>query len=145
MEHIAPIAAVLALVLSLITVGIGAVLKFSLSRMETALAQIELSLRGAINATAKEIDERVDKQGRDFGETVAALREYINLEIRALRKDMTDDQKFVRDTFVRRESFFKLTDALQNELRALSEKIDGKFERLEGKIESVKHLQGPAE
>lgn len=98
-------------------------------------ASIAHDLATEAKKLANDAHTNIDVQGRRFGEVVEALKEKINLDIVAVRKEITDDQKYVRDTFVRRESFYKIADAMHAQMAQLGEKVDNRFERLESKID----------
>lgn len=97
MENHALLVALAGLLVNLLVTVIGGVWK---------LSRLELSLRSAINESSKEIDERIERQGRYFGETVTAVRQKI-----------TDVEIFARDTFIRK-------DELKDQLQALNKKLD---------------------
>lgn len=108
-EHAGIIIAVCGLLLNLVVTVIGGVRAFS---------KLELSLSEKIDASGREIDERIDQQSRQFGETVSALRQKI-----------TDVELYVRDNYVRRESFYKVVDDLgvriEKRIDKLERKLDG--------------------
>lgn len=118
LEHIGTIVAVLSLMLSFVVAGAGAFLKY-------ALSQMEIRLRDAIDKSGREIDERIDIQRREFGESHLALRQKIH-----------EIEVWARDTFVRRDSFYKVSDDLTNSIITLGNKIDTRLERMEEKIDS---------
>lgn len=100
------------------------------------LSRLELSLRNEIRKSHDEVDkkheeaavraeERNDLNVRQFGETVAALRQKIHeLEL------------WVRDTFVRRDGYYKVQEAVEASIKALGDKMDIRLERMEAKIDS---------
>lgn len=126
MEHIAVWIAIANLFLTLFV--IPPVLVWKATRIERALST-------EIKASRDEIDGRIERQDREFGETVTAIREGMNLEVKAMRKEISEDQKFVRDTFIRRESFYKVMESIEMALRALGDKIEARLERMETKID----------
>lgn len=100
------------------------------------LSRVELSLHQAIEKSKKATEDRLDTEARHFGETVAALRQGFAIDMAAVRKEITEEQKFVRDTFMRRESFYKVQEALQVDIRSLGIELKGRLERMETKIDS---------
>jgi hypothetical protein len=100
------------------------------------LSRVEISLREHIDQSKQNAEERVEREAKNFGEAVAALRSGLNLDIQTLRREMTEDQKFVRDTFMRRDSFYKVQETLQNDLKGLRTEIIGRLERMETKIDT---------
>lgn len=100
------------------------------------LSRVEISLREHIDASKQIAETRLDREAKNFGETVTALRSGVNIDFQELRKELTEEQKFVRDTFMRRDSFYKVQEALQNDIRALGAELKGRLERMESKIDS---------
>ncbi len=107
-EHIGPIMAVAGFLLQFFAIIGTGIWK---------LSQVESRLREAIDASGREIDERIDAQARQFGETALALRQKI-----------TDVELYVRDNYVRRESFY-------SNIQELAKRIETRIDRLETKIE----------
>lgn len=108
--------AVAAFVVNLLVLVIGGT--WRLSRMEVAL-------RDEISKSRAEIEERQDRLSRECGESVAAVREKIR-----------EVELFCRDTYVRRDSFYKVADEFSAGMKALGDKIDARLERMEAKIDS---------
>lgn len=130
-ENIGLIVAIAAFLLNFIGTLIGCV--WQLSRVESRL---ELSFQSAITKAKEETEAHVDAQTLRFGETVAALKEKMNLEITALRKEMTDEQKYTRDTFVRRDSFYEVQKSLESSIRSLGAELKLDLRRMEDKIDN---------
>lgn len=70
-----------------------------------------------------------------YGEAASALRERISTLERDLLAKVTDFEKWSRDTFVRREGFYKVRDDLQGDLKELGNQIYARLERMEKKID----------
>jgi len=119
-EHIGPIAAVLALALNLITAAIAALLK-------VALTNTQLALQKAIGEAKDEIDARVERESRVYGEIASALRQKIQ-----------DMELYVRDNFVRKDTFSPLMSKLENDIRGVGDRIEARMIRMEAKIDEAK-------
>jgi hypothetical protein len=89
------------------------------------LSRLELSLRGTIQVSRNEIEERQDRVVREFGETVSAMREKVR-----------EVELFCRDTFMRRDSFLEANRQNAIEFKAFGERIESRLERMETKIDS---------
>ena len=63
-------------------------------KLSSKLAEMEKGLRQAINDSKEEIEERQERQGRDFGETVSALKEKVR-----------EVELYVRDTYIEKDDF----------------------------------------
>lgn len=100
------------------------------------LSRVELSLHKAIVAVKQEIEESVDTETNHFGEAIAGLRQGVALEFASIRKEFAEEQKYSRDTFMRRDSFYKVQEALQSDIRGLGIELKGRLERMETKIDS---------
>ncbi len=108
-ESPAVVVALLGLAFNLLVTVIGGVWK---------LSRLELALRGAIDESTKEVDERIDRHVRYFGEAVAAVRQkVVEVEI------------FARDTFVRKDEF-------GSQIKDLGDRLEARLDRLESKIDT---------
>jgi outer membrane murein-binding lipoprotein Lpp len=131
--------AALTAIMVLITAVMGHIVAVTIYMVKTnnkATAAIDLAVK--VERLVNDAHDALDTMRRQFGETVAALKERMNLEVAVLRKESTDDQKYVRDEFVRRESFYKLTDSLQQEMRSLGDKLDKCILRMDEKIDRAR-------
>lgn len=100
------------------------------------ISRLELSLRKEIRSShdevdikhataAREYEERNEQNIKMFGESSAALRQKIH-----------EVELWMRDTFVRRDGYYKVQEAMENSIKALGDKIDIRLERMEAKIDS---------
>jgi hypothetical protein len=112
-DHLAPVVAGAALLFSVCTFVVGLLMRQSMLQVVAEVAKLETKLSGAISESRDEIDDRMARHSREFGETANALRTKVH-----------EVETWVRDTFVRRDDFL-----------ALAEKLDKSFERLEAKID----------
>lgn len=116
MEHIGTYLTIAGFVLNLIViVGTGV----------WRLSQLENSLRKSIEESRKEIDGRIDEQAREFGETVQALRQKIH-----------EFELWARDTFMRRDGFYKVKDEVTAALKEVRDELKTDLRRLEEKIDT---------
>lgn len=102
------------------------------------LTRIEADLRHDITASRNDVTDRIDSQYREFGETVAAIRQGVTIDVAALRKELTDAEKFNRDTFMRRDSFYKAQEEIKGAINTAVGGLDKRLERMESKIDSKK-------
>lgn len=102
-------------VLQLAVIIIGGVWK--LSKLESALIS-------KIEETRREIDDRLDVQIREFGETASALRQKIH-----------EVEIWVRDNFIRRDGFFKVRDEETDAIKEVRDELKDDLRRLEQKID----------
>lgn len=124
-EHSGAIVAACALAFSIATTVLGILQRLSTSQIKIELAAAELKLSKAIADSKNEIDERVDRQGRDFGEVAIALRNKIH-----------EVEMWSRDNFVRGDNFYKVSENFTASIGKLGDKIEERLERMEGKIDS---------
>lgn len=90
------------------------------------LSRVEVSLRETIMNERKEIDRDLERQAREFGETAQALRQKV-----------TEVELYVRDTFVRRDGFLKITDDFTHSMRLLGEQLNARLDRMEEKFDKA--------
>lgn len=89
------------------------------------LSRVELSLRETISKAEKETDALIERRVNQFGDTIAALRQKIN-----------DVELNSEKTFMRRDSFIKVQDTIENSMRSFVDRIEGRLERMENKIDT---------
>ena len=122
-----------------------AIIVWKITRVETALRgeimASRMEIDGKINNSRDDIEDKIDDNTRRFGETVAAAREHVNLEVATLRKEFTDEQKFCREELMRRDSFFHAQQQITSLVDSLGNDVKGWLERLERKLDS-KHIAG---
>jgi hypothetical protein len=115
-DNIGPLVAVAAFALNFIGTLVAGIWK---------LSRLEVSLNAAIDASGKEIDERIERQSREFGEVASALRAKI-----------TDVELYVRDTYVRRDSFTQFAEQLTKQVDGFNMRVEQRLERMEQKIDA---------
>lgn len=91
------------------------------------LSQLEVRLRGDISKARDEIEMRQDQHSREFGETIAALRQKV-----------ADVELYAANNYVRRDGFYKVQEQLTADIKALGLEIKGRLERMEAKIDDGK-------
>src|SRR4051812_4071860 len=74
------------------------------------LSRVELALREAIAKAERETDTRIEHRVREFGETILAIRQKI-----------TEVELFCRDTFMRRDSFYKVQETIEANMQSLAD------------------------
>lgn len=106
----------IALIVTLISYAAGIVWKLSL---------VEKALRSDINKARDEIEEKQQQSVHDFGETIAAIRQ-----------KLSDVELYAANNYVRRDGFYKVQEMLTSDIRALGDKIEARFVRLETKLDT---------
>lgn len=114
-EHAGLIFTGLGFVLNLVVIAVGGTWKF---------AQLEGSLRKAIEESRKEVDDRIDATSREFGETAQAVRQKVH-----------EVELWARDTFMRRDGFYKVKEELSTEMKSVRDELRGDLRRMEAKID----------
>jgi Sec-independent protein translocase protein TatA len=89
------------------------------------LSRLDVSLRDAITEARDEIEARQDRLAREYGEAVSAIREKVN-----------QVELYCRDTFVRRDSFYKVSGDITEDMKSLRNEIIDRLERMETKIDT---------
>lgn len=88
------------------------------------LSRVESALRKDITDSKQEIEEKQGKHSREFGETIAALRQHIN-----------NFQLEVANNYVRRDGFNKIRDELVHDISRLGDELKSRLERMETKLD----------
>lgn len=89
------------------------------------LGKVRDAVRDEIDKNRDRFDADIDNLGHSFGETAAALREKIR-----------EVELFGRDTYMRRDSFYKTMDMLSADMKAQFSRLDQRLERMENKLDS---------
>ncbi len=105
----------LGFVLNVLVIGVGGVWK--LSRVETAI-------REDISKQQQYTDAEFGKVRREFGETVAAIRQKLH-----------EIELWSRDHFVLRPAFDAALGQVASAIHTMDEKIEARLMRMESKIE----------
>lgn len=92
--------------------------------LATKLAEMERSLRTSIGAAKDEVEERQDTATRQFGETIAALRQKLN----EVELDMARN-------YMRRDSFYPARQEMSDQIKELGRTLNARLDRLETKID----------
>ena len=89
------------------------------------LSRVEKALRDDINKSRDEIEEKQERAVHDVGETIAAIRQ-----------KLADVELYAANNYVRRDGFYKVQEMLTADIRALGDKIEARFVRLETKLDT---------
>lgn len=95
-----------------------------------AYARQESRMQAMVAQAQKESDERIDTTIRQFGETAIAIRQKI-----------TEVELFMRDNYIKRDSFYHGINELANNVKSLSDGLDGRLIRMESKIDAARLSQ----
>ena len=88
------------------------------------LGRVRNTVRDEIETNRDRFDADIENLGRNFGETASALRE-----------KMREVELFGRDTYMRRDSFYKTMDMLSADMKAQFSRLDQRLERMENKLD----------
>jgi hypothetical protein len=89
------------------------------------LSRMEISLRGTIEETRREIDSRLD----ELADRATNANENLSTRI-------TVAELHVRDNYVRMDTFFKVHEALNDSLKELRVEILARMDRMESKLDN---------
>lgn len=112
--------AVGAFALNIIVAVVG--LTWGISRVRDTT---QSAIRDEIESAKQRFDADIDNLGRSFGETVTAIREKIR-----------EVELFGRDTYMRRESFYKTMEMLSVDMKAQFARLDSRLDRMETKLDN---------
>lgn len=106
----------LTIVVNILVLSIGGTWKIS---------ELKASLVKEIHSSKQEIEAAHDKYVHDVGETFAAFRQKIS-----------DVEMYIRDNYVRRDSFVEVNRQTQDTIRGAVEDLKQRLERMENKIDT---------
>lgn len=78
----------------------------------------------------RETEDKIDVTIRQFGETATAIRQKI-----------TEVELFMRDNYIKRDSFYHGVNELATNVKSLGESLDGRLIRMENKIDAARKSQ----
>ncbi len=105
-----------ALIVTLIGMAVGGVWK---------LSRVESALRKDITDSKQEIEEKQNQHSREFGETIAAIRQKV-----------AEVELYAANTYVRRDGFYKVRDELSADIKTAVADLKADLRRMETKIDS---------
>lgn len=108
----------------------------TVSRVTWKLSRVEIALRDAIKSSRDELELRQDEQVKQIGETIRGFQDHVRGVDEKLTDKIREVELFCRDTFVRRDGFYKVRDEMAKDLQSLGDKIEARLERMEAKIDS---------
>lgn len=84
-----------------------------------------------------ELKNDLDAHGRDVGETISAIRQKIADVDQATAKKITEVELYVRDTFVRRDSWHQAMNQIQERWAVGEKAAEERSLRLETKVDRI--------
>lgn len=91
------------------------------------LSRVETSIKDEIHNQRSELDNDIEDVRRYAGEAVAALRQKV-----------TEVEFYVRDNYVKKESFNEATARLATELRSFGDKLEERLNHFGTKLDNLK-------
>ncbi len=91
----------------------------------TNLAQRQTTIDEKIEGLDRKIEEEMDSNRREHGEVVAAIRQKVS-----------DDALYVRDHFLRKETFGPVMTRVENDIKNVGDRIEARLLRMEAKIDT---------
>lgn len=88
------------------------------------LAASEQAIQRSLVSSRKELDSHIDGLRREVGETLTAMRQKIQ-----------EVELYIRDNYVRRDSFSEVTKRISNEVEAAVGRVELQVAKLENKID----------
>lgn len=101
-----------------------------------ALNTLEVNIRNRVDDLANELRKQVAEIDREAREEIEAQSRRFGETAHAIREDVNQLKLYVRDTYVRRDSFMKVQEQIAAETQAHGKRMEECFERIERKIES---------
>ena len=91
------------------------------------LGRVRDAVRDEIDENRDHTEVSIDNLGRSFGESLTGIREKIR-----------EVELFGRDTYMRRESFYKTMEMLGIDIKAQFGRLDLRLDRMETKLDQQK-------
>lgn len=138
-DHLGAIVASIAFLYTVVTGVLGILLRNSMLQMKGEMVQLEVRLTSAITTSKNEIDKRIDETAQDLEDKIDRHSREFGETASALRAKIQEVELWSRDNFVRRDSFYKLTDELKADIKAvgadvkqMGADIQARIDRMDG-------------
>lgn len=95
-----------------------------------------IGLTWGVRRIGQEIEQKIEAHRDRFDDQIDRLQNETGELGHSLRTKIQHVELFVRDTYVRRDSFYQTMKGYGEEMRGQFEKIDARLERMESKIDS---------
>lgn len=102
-------------------------------------------IRTEIDEAVKALTEADSKVEKVTGDSINAMRQHVSNHERecekrfhALEKKVLEDKAHYLEFFVRRGSFDRVTQKIENDVDALAQEMRGGFEKISGKIDEIR-------
>lgn len=133
------ILAILTLALNTIVLAVGGTWK--LSRVEASIRESLANHKAAIDTELSDrrarLDAEMNAMRREFGDALSALGRQFGETITAIRQKITEAEFYMRDNFVRKETFTTVMSNLENDMRGLGDRIEARLLRMEEKLDEA--------
>ena len=94
-------------------------------KLSGKLSEMERGLTHAINESKEEVEEKQDRAVRDFGETIAALKEHVR-----------EVEMYVRDKYIEKNDFMVQMQRHNEMLTMNFTNLTARLDRMERKLDS---------
>lgn len=101
------------------------------------LAKMEGRIMGAVQGHRTLMDEAIGKCRDEMSTRADSIRREFGETIQAMQSKIFEFEKWTRDTFVRRDSFLKVTEDVKAALAERSVSVDSRFDRIEDKLDKL--------
>jgi hypothetical protein len=124
--------------LSALVGGAAAVVSWSFWIGRNAVTKDDLDKATAATATEiHSLQSEIASHSREVGETITALRTHVSTIDRDTTAKITQVELYIRDTFVRRDSWHTAMNQLQERWAAGEKAAEERSLRLEGKVDKL--------
>ena len=121
--------------------GLGLNILLAVRSGQWGLSDRLASMEGKIMAAVKEhrdaVDVAVDKSRQELNDRAELIRREFGETIKSMQTKISEFEKWTRDTFVRRDSFLKVTDEVKAALTERNGDADRRMDRIENKLDNL--------
>lgn len=128
------VTAVISAVFSVSVTVVGAAIWFG---RNTVTKDDLVQATATTSAEIHDLRTEIDAHGRDVGETILAVRQKIADVDQAATKKITEVELYLRDTFVRRDSWHQAMNQMQERWAAGEKAAEERSFRLETKVDRI--------
>lgn len=101
------------------------------------VSRLIAAIREEIASERKEVDSAIADVENEMRDRIAAAIRMAGESVAALREHVHSIEKFMRDTYVRRDSFYTTTNEVKASLKEFGDRLENRLSRMETKVDKL--------
>jgi hypothetical protein len=109
------------------------------------LAQLKDEFKTLLKTHREDMDVHLRSHRDDIDVAINAVRRECGEGLSAIRTKIHEVEVWARDTYVRRDSFYKVADQVQGDMKSMASDLKAQLEKIDGKLEKLRERVPPGE